>query len=183
MKKMTLLEAVEYIENHEDENFAFRGDDYIPVKKFRPSRYHGDDPVKNKSIGGVCAIGVSSSGNDRKQIIARACLARYYGENVFLLKYERSGCGEDNFEYILSDHQIIGLIGAENFIQVGSIGFDGAFDSVTEIPERIEVREEVVMEKLSFEDWCMKTFKKLHPRIGIFADQYDFCLKRGINAR
>lgn len=177
MNKMTLIEAIEYIETHEDENFAFRGDDYVPVKKFRPSRYHGDDPVEKKSIGGVCAIGVSSAA-EREEIAARACLAREYGVYVYLLKYERSDYGDDRFEYVLSDHQIIGRIDAENFIKVGALGFDGAYDVAMEITERIEVRNELVTKKLSFEDWCIKAFKKIFPQTGIFEDQYNFYLQR-----
>jgi hypothetical protein len=108
MKTMTIDQVIEYLNNDEsDFDFAFRGDDFIPAKKFRASRYHGDDRASFK-LRGVSAICIPTYSEDH---IWRAMLtAGKYGDNVFLLRGRQENADaeyNDPNEVIIRDHEIV----------------------------------------------------------------------------
>lgn len=108
-KALTTQEAIDLIKNDESfDDFAFRGDDFVPAKKFRNSRYHGDDEPEYK-LNGVSAITVYAPGADYiKQAIAKA---RKYGNNVFLLAGKTaSNYSGDKDEILMTEYRIIGII-------------------------------------------------------------------------
>lgn len=110
-KTMTISEAIEYIENDETNNdFAFRGDDFIPESTFNYSWYHGDDEEEFE-LDGVSAIKVM--GYSETHILKSANMAQQYGKNIFLL----SGCAinahewaSDPGECLMTEHEIVGIV-------------------------------------------------------------------------
>ena len=110
-KTMTIQEAIEYIKNENtNDDFAFRGDDFIPVRKFRNSRYHGDDE-QEFNLGGVSAIKVNAYGE--QYIREAANTAKRYGKNLFLLQGYAINAHEwanDPGECLMTEHKIVGII-------------------------------------------------------------------------
>ena len=113
-KKMTIQEAIEYIENEDtNDDFAFRGDDYIPARKFRNSFYHPSDidDGETYNLGGVSSIKVMV--NSEKYIVEAANLARQYGKNLFLLQGSAINADEENHdkdECLMTEHKIVCVI-------------------------------------------------------------------------
>ena len=113
-KKMTIQEVIEYIENKDtNDDFAFRGDDYIPARKFRNSFYHPSDidDGETYNLGGVSSIKVMAS--SEKYIIEAANLARPYGSNLFLLQGTAINAVEENHdkdECLMIEHKIICIV-------------------------------------------------------------------------
>lgn len=111
INKMTIKETIEYIKNDEsNDDFAFRGDDFVPECKFNNSRYHGDDESEFE-LGGVSAIKITAYGEKYIQEAAR--LAKRYGKNIFLLKGQAINAhawANDPGECLMQAHQIVAVI-------------------------------------------------------------------------
>ena len=113
-KKMTIQEAVEYIKNEDtNDDFSFRGDNFIPARKFRNSFYHPSDIDDGESydLGGVSAIKVTT--NSERNIAQAANMAKTYGRNLFLLQRRAINADEENHdagECLMTEHKIICIV-------------------------------------------------------------------------
>lgn len=110
-KRMTADEAVEYILNDDSfDDFTFRGDDFIPSKKFRKSKYHGDEEGEFQ-LPGVSSINIPAY--DKEYILEAINKARRYGDNIFLLRGKKRNAHEwasDPDEVLMEDHSIVAII-------------------------------------------------------------------------
>lgn len=119
MKKMTIQEVIEYLNNDEtNDDFAFRGDDFVPAdgEGYKNSRYHGDD-AEEFELDGVSAIYIPSYHD--ADIIRSICMAKAYGNNVVLLRgYTTNGheWAHDSHECLVQNNEIVCVINA-NFIK------------------------------------------------------------------
>lgn len=111
MKRMSVSEVIEYLQNNESTNdFAFRGDNFTPARKFRNSRYHGDDEPEYE-LPGVSAIAIPAMYPEYiKDAINRA---RRYGRNVYLLRGTATNADEANHdpqELLMTSHRIVCMV-------------------------------------------------------------------------
>lgn len=110
-QKMTIQEAIEYIENEDtNDDFAFRGDDFIPESTFRSSWYHGDEEEEFE-LGGVSAIKVMACSEQYIRKAAEA--AKSYGKNLFLLQGYAINAHEwtnDPGECLMAEHKIVCIV-------------------------------------------------------------------------
>lgn len=108
---MTAQQVIEYIENSETfDDFAFRGDDFIPAKSFRKSRYHGDDGPEYE-LKGVSSIKVADC--QEQYIIEAMEQARKYGDNLFLLQGRAINADDENHDHgecLMTSHKIICIV-------------------------------------------------------------------------
>lgn len=92
------------------DDFAFRGDDYIPAHRFRRSWYHGDDE-KPFRLAGTSAIMINSP---REEDILRAAnQASQYGQHLFLLRGTAAPAHEwacDPGEVLMAEHKIVAMV-------------------------------------------------------------------------
>jgi hypothetical protein len=113
-KTMTVEEVIDYILNAEtSDDFSFRGDSYIPARKFRNSHYHPSDVDDGEEfdLGGVSAIKVMDY--SEQYIRDAAKHARRYGSNLFLLQGEATNAHEwanDPGEVLMASHKIICIV-------------------------------------------------------------------------
>ena len=114
IKIMTIGEVVEYINNSNYiepcNHFSIRGDDYTPVKKFRKSKYHGDDCAEH-TLSGTSAIVITYPSADYIQ--QAIDIAEKYGKKVFLLEGEIYNAGDidcDPCEILVGGHKIVAEI-------------------------------------------------------------------------
>jgi len=110
-RKMTVAEVVEYLTNVDTfDDFSFRGDDFIPVKRFRKSRYHGDERPKYQ-LPGVSAIFIPAL--EEQYIMDAIKRARLYGKNVFLLRGQLQNADDvynDPGEILMVRHEIVCIV-------------------------------------------------------------------------
>jgi len=111
-KRLTVSDVIDIITADESPfiNFAIRGDDFIPVKKFRASRYHGDDS-RSFRLPGVSAINIA--GTEEKYIVSAIKTAMQYGDNIFLLMGDitnANGAFHDADEVIVKNHSVVGIL-------------------------------------------------------------------------
>lgn len=121
MIKMTESQALEYIKanvgnlaTYPAECFALRGDNYIPVQKFRRS-WESPDGERAYRLPGVCGCYICENdmfGDYTTVTSLPISNARRYGKNVFLLQGEKVGYGTDEGEgeVVLRNHKIIAII-------------------------------------------------------------------------
>lgn len=115
MKKMTVQEVIEYLNNDEtNDDFAFRGDDFVPANGgYRNSWYHGDD-ADEFELDGVSAVNISTYHD--KDIIDAICKAKKYGNNVVLLRGYQINAHEwanDPSECLIQNNEVVCVINAE----------------------------------------------------------------------
>jgi hypothetical protein len=121
--KMTLQEVIEYLNNDEsNDDFAFRGDDYIPADgdAYRNSWYHGDD-ADEFELDGVSAIHISTYRD--ADISKSICLAKAYGNSVVLLRGRTTNAHEwanDFGECLVKNNEVVCVIDAEFIAPVPS---------------------------------------------------------------
>lgn len=121
MKKMTLNEAIEYIENHDDPfiEFGFRADTFIPKDKFNNSWYHGDD-MPEYELGGVSVVKVMAADEMYIKQVYRQLQEYYIGnrdDTVFLLEGECVNADEvthDPGEALMVEHRIVAILAEGN---------------------------------------------------------------------
>lgn len=106
-KYMTIEQAVRYMQECPDHrDFAVRGDDFTPSKKFRRSWYHGDD-TKPFRLAGVSAVSIPYYSAD---YVARAVRnAKKYGKTVHLISGTQINAHEiyhDPGECLIIDNKI-----------------------------------------------------------------------------
>jgi hypothetical protein len=110
-KKMTVQEVIDYIEDTDTfDDFAFRGDNYIPAKNFRDSWYHGDD-MPEYQLHGVSAIKVMAP--HKSYILDAMKLAKKYGNTLFLLRGQAINADEvtnDPGECLMTSHKIVCIV-------------------------------------------------------------------------
>ena len=125
MKKMTIQEVIEYLNNDEtNDDFAFRGDDFVPADGgYKNSWYHGDDEEEFE-LDGVSAININSyRDNDIIKAVGRA---RMYGENVVLLRGYQINAHEwanDPGECLIQNNEVICIIEAK-FEKTGDLDWN-----------------------------------------------------------
>ena len=116
MKKMTVQEGIEYLNDDEtNDDFAFRGDDFIPAEGegYKNSWYHGDD-AEEFELDGVSAIHISTYSDS--DIIKSICMARAYGNNVVLLRGITTNAHEwanDPGECLVQNNVVVCVIDAD----------------------------------------------------------------------
>ena len=126
MKKMTVQEVIEYLNNDESgDDFAFRGDDFVPGVggKYNNSCYHGDD-ADEFELDGVSAINITSY--RERDVIKAIGRARMYGENVVLLRGYQTNSHEwanDPDECLIQNNQVVCVINAK-FEKTGSLDWN-----------------------------------------------------------
>ena len=122
-KIMTEQEAIKYVNSHlseldvySNEIFAMRGDNYVPVRKFRNSHEWEDGNMLTNLLPGVCACNVMQYDiyHDAEEIESIPDV-KGYGKYRFLLrgyKCDMDGTESDywNGEVILSNHKIIAIV-------------------------------------------------------------------------
>jgi hypothetical protein len=110
-KKMTVEEVVDHLINDDSfDDFAFRGDDFVPVKRFRKSKYHGDDRSEYQ-LNGVSAIHIPALNDEYIKDAIRQ--ARKYGKNIFLLRGESQNADDtynDPGEICMVSHEIVCIV-------------------------------------------------------------------------
>lgn len=111
-KIVTQQQAIDMILSDDDPYYTmgFRGDDFIPVRKFRKSSYHGDEESEFQ-LSGVSAIVIQPV--NEEGIIKAITKARKYGKNVFLLKGEWENAHEvfnDPGEILFTEHKILAIV-------------------------------------------------------------------------
>jgi len=125
MKKMTVQEVIEYLNNDEsNDDFAFRGDDFIPEKGgYKNSSYHGDD-ADEFELDGVSAIYINTYRD--ADIIKAIGRARMYGDNVVLLRgYEINAheWAHDPDECLIQNNEVVCVIDAK-FEKTGDLDWN-----------------------------------------------------------
>lgn len=114
IKKMTIKKAIDYIENEDtNDDFSFRGDDFIPSDTFNNSFYHPSDidDGEEYELGGVSAIKVMAC--EEQYIIKAAEKAKKYGKNLFLLQGCADNADEENHdpgECLMVEHKIVCIV-------------------------------------------------------------------------
>ena len=127
MKKMTVQEVIEYLNNDEtNDDFAFRGDDFIPAEGecYKNSWYHGDD-ADEFELDGVSAININSYRD--ADVIKAIGRARMYGDNVVILRGYQINAHEwahDPGECLIQNNEVICVIDAE-FEKTGDLDWNG----------------------------------------------------------
>ena len=108
---MTIQEVIEYLENDTSfDDYAFRGDDFIPERDFNNSYYHGDDEAEYE-LPGVSAIFIPAF--EESYITKSIEKARHYGKNVFLLRGQMTNADDVNHdpdELIMMNNEIIAIV-------------------------------------------------------------------------
>ena len=113
-KQMTIQEAIEYIKNEDtNDDFAFRGDNFIPSGAFNNSFYHPSDidDGEEYELDGVSAIKVVAC--EEQYIVKAAKMAKKYGKNLFLLQGCADNADEENHdpgECLMTEHKIVCLV-------------------------------------------------------------------------
>lgn len=100
-----------------NEVYALRGDNFIPKKTFRKS-FNSPDTKKTTRMDGISGVelAINAAGGDNSismnHLLKQIEKAGKYGKNIFLLKGEKIGLGNDewNNEIMLGKHKIIGKI-------------------------------------------------------------------------
>jgi len=110
-RKMTVKEVISHIlDDDSSDDFAFRGDNFEPVRKFRKSKYHGDN-MPEYQLPGVSAVNIAAY---RAEYIVKAIEeAKRYGKNVYLLKGETRNADDitgDPHEVIMMSHEIVCIV-------------------------------------------------------------------------
>lgn len=126
MKKMTVQEVIEYLNNDETNyDFAFRGDDFVPAEgeAYNNSSYHGDDEDEFE-LDGVSAININSY--CVADVIKAIGRARMYGNNVVLLRGYQINAHEwanDPDECLIQNNAVVCVIDAE-FEKTGDLDWN-----------------------------------------------------------
>lgn len=113
MRKMTVSEVIEYLKNDDSfDDFAFRGDDFVPSSNFKNSRYHGDDEPEYE-LNGVSAIAIPAM--QSRYITDAIKSAVKYGRNIYLLRGRAINADEVNHdpqEVLIQNHTIVCMVTA-----------------------------------------------------------------------
>lgn len=139
--------TVDNLNFEKDEIYALRGDDFIPKQKFRKS-WNRPDGKKTERMEGTSGVELSSNsaGGDNtidiKYLKKQIEKTKSYGDNIFLIKGERIGYGNDDFndEIILGTHKIIGKISKQDLTNF--------YNKVTFTPPKTPTVDKGVQEKV-----------------------------------
>jgi hypothetical protein len=109
MKELTVSEAITIIDSADSfDDFAIRGDDYVPEVSFANSHYHGDEESEFE-LDGISCFKLDFS----DQIINKIARAKKYGKYVFLLRGRCHNAHEvycDPDESLINNNEILGVI-------------------------------------------------------------------------